>query len=86
MCSNGQLFFCCERSINQQNTKLQRNPDKNILGAIELKTKGRKDFTITEKALTKAFPGLKKPNNRAFTFKIMLRHYCEIFAKFRLQL
>ena len=41
---------------------------------IELQTKIRKDFTITERAITWAFSWLKAATT-AFTFKTLLRHY-----------
>ena len=36
----------------------------------------REDFTITEKAPTRAFSWLKAPTS-AFTFKTLLRHYAK---------
>ena len=42
----------------------------------EGQTKVRKDFTITEKAPTRAFSWLKAPT-RAFTFKTLLGHYAK---------
>ena len=44
--------------------------------AVELQTKVREDFTITEKAPTRAFSWLKAPTS-AFTFKTLLRHYAK---------
>ena len=46
------------------------------MSAIELQTKVKRceDFTITEKAPTKAFSWLKAPSS-AFTLKTLLRHY-----------
>ena len=38
---------------------------------VELQTKVREDFTITEKAPTRAFPWLKAPTS-IFTFKTLL--------------
>ena len=57
-------------------------------GPAELQTKVREDFTITEKASTKASSWLKAPIN-AFNFKtlLVLRHHdCEIFAYQHLKL
>ena len=55
-------------------------------GPAELQTKVREDFTITEKARTKASSWLKAPMN-AFNFKTLLRHSdCEIFANLSLKL
>ena len=50
---------------------------------LELETKIREDFTITEKAPTRAFSWLKALTY-AFTLKTLLRHYAEqyrIYAK-----
>ena len=41
---------------------------------VELQTKVREDFTITEKAPTRAFSWFKAPTS-AFTFKTVLRHF-----------
>ena len=43
---------------------------------VELETKVREDFTITEKAPTRAF-SLLKAATTAFTFKTLLRHYAK---------
>ena len=43
---------------------------------LELQTKVRKDFIITEKASTKAFSLLKVPTN-TLTLKNLLRHYAK---------
>ena len=42
--------------------------------AVKLQTNLREDFTITKKAPTRAFSGLKVPTN-ASTFKTLFRHY-----------
>ena len=42
----------------------------------ELQTEVHEDFTITEKAPTRAFSWLKAPTS-AFTFKTLLRHYAK---------
>ena len=47
---------------------------------LELQTKVREDFTITEKASTRAFSWLEAPTN-AFTFNTLLRHYAEWVPK-----
>ena len=44
--------------------------------ALELQTKVREDVTITEKASTRAFSGLKAPTS-SFTFKTLLRQYAK---------
>ena len=58
-------------------------PDTNVFIKIvncgitpELQTKLREDFTIMEKAPTRAFSWLKVPTS-AFTFKTLLRHYAK---------
>ena len=43
---------------------------------VELQTNVREDFTITEKAPTRAFSWLKAPTS-AFTFKTLVRHYAK---------
>ena len=43
---------------------------------VEVQTKVREDFTITEKAHTWAFSWLKAPTS-TFTFKTLLRHYAK---------
>ena len=43
---------------------------------VELQTKVREGFTITEKASTRAFSWLKAPTC-AFTFRTLLRHYAK---------
>ena len=43
---------------------------------VELQTKVREDFTIMEKAPTRAFSWLKAPTS-AFTLKTLLRHYAK---------
>ena len=43
---------------------------------VELQIKVHEDFTITEKAPTRAFSWLKAPTS-AFTFKALLRHYAK---------
>ena len=43
---------------------------------LELQTKVREDFTITEKASTRAYSWLKAPlSTSALSFKTLLRHY-----------
>ena len=44
--------------------------------ALQLATRVREDFTITEKAPTRAFSYLKAATT-AFTFKTLLRHYAK---------
>ena len=43
---------------------------------LELQTKVRKEFTITEEATTRAFSWLKPPTS-VYTFGILLRHYAK---------
>ena len=43
---------------------------------LELQTMAREDFTITEKAPTRAFSWLKVATT-AFTFKTLLRHFAK---------
>ena len=50
---------------------------------VELQTKVREDFTITEKAPNLAFFWLKVPSSN-FTFKKLLRHYAkQVFTHFK---
>ena len=50
------------------------NYSARFLSGVELETKVCVDFTITEKAPTRAFFRLKAPTS-AFIFKTLLRHY-----------
>ena len=47
-----------------------------ITASNEVHPKVLKDFTITEKAPTRAFSWFKAPTS-AFTFKTLLRHYAK---------
>ena len=50
--------------------------DSGVRSSKEMETEVREDFTITEKAPTRAFSSLKKLIG-AFTFENPLRHYAK---------
>ena len=55
---------------------LELEPASSGRYGFELQMKVREDFTITEKASTRAFSWLKAPTS-AFLFKTLLRHYAK---------
>ena len=71
------IFICLFPALaaaELQKVSIGNNPHLGSAHRIELETKVFKDFTITEKAPTKAFSWLKAPTI-SLTFKNLIRHY-----------